>query len=111
MASESKPNLDPNERVIFSAPELLAIRNALQELVSSSQDEGAQVWFQGGLVDGHVQAELRYSNMTRSRVLTMEAACAVNLKDAKDLVEVRAGIVEFIGAMFEEWRSEEHTSE
>lgn len=107
MASESKPTASEGARVIFSAPELLAIRQALQESASAQSDSGAQVWFDGGLVDDHVQVELRFADLERTRVLTMVAASAVDLKDAKDLVAVRAGIVEFIGAMFEEWIQEE----
>lgn len=107
MATQDTPAIDPSQRVIFSAPELLVIRQSLQELVPQRESADAEVWFDGGLVDDRIQAQLRLSNMARTRVLTMEAAVPVDIKNAEEIVEMRAGVVEFIGAMFEEWLEEE----
>lgn len=107
MATQDTPAIDPAQRVIFSAPELLVIRQTMQELVAQRESADEEVWFDGGLVDDHIQVQLRLSNITRTRVLTMEAAVSVDIKNAKEIVELRARVVEFIGAMFEEWLEEE----
>lgn len=107
MAVQNHRSNDASQRVIFSAPELLAVRQALQENLQNYKSEGEEVWFDGGLVEDRVLVELRLSNVDRTRLLVMEAATKVDVNNAKDLLEARAGIVEFIGAMFEEWLEEE----
>lgn len=98
-------------RVIFSAPELLIVRQTLQQLARAQREDSAEVWFDATLIDRHIQAELRYASLDRTCVLTMVAVTDVDIKDAKALLETRATVVEFIGSMFEEWLQEhEHRS-
>lgn len=106
MSQQSNPPVDPQSRVVFSAPELLAIRQAMQASVTHHLADDEQVWFDGSLIDEHIHAELRLANMARTRVLTMEAAIHVDVKDAKDMVEARVDVVEFLAAMFETWLDE-----
>lgn len=109
--TENTPPTNDEARVIFSAPELFAVRQALQQLARAQREDSAEVWFDATLIDEHIEAELRYASMDRTCVLTMHAVTEVDVKDAKSLVETRAAVVEFIGSMFEDWLQEhEHTS-
>lgn len=103
MTNKTPQTNDPKSRVIFSAPELLAVRQALQQTVHSQSQDGAEVWFNATLVDEHIEAELRFADLERTRVLTMHAVTPMNSADAKELLETRVSVVEFIGGMFEEW--------
>lgn len=111
MTNEISPKDDPKARVIFSAPELLAVRRALQQTVQSQSEDGAEVWFNAILVDEHIEAELRFADLDRTRVLTMHAVTPMSKANAKELLEARVCVVEFIGGMFEEWLEQaEHRS-
>lgn len=104
-------NNESKARVIFSAPELLAVRQAFQQTVRAQSDDGAEVWFNATLIDGHIEAELRYADLQRTRVLTMYAVTPMDSADAKELLETRVCVVEFIGGMFEDWLEQsEHRS-
>lgn len=111
MTDKLTEKTDPKSRVIFSAPELLAVRQAFQQTVRGQSDDGAEVWFNATLVDDHIEAELRYADLQRTRVLTMYAVTRMNSADAKELLETRVCVVEFIGGMFEDWLEQsEHRS-
>lgn len=94
---------DAQARVIFSAPELLVVRQTLQHIARAHREDSAEVWFDATLIDEHIEAELRYASLDRTRVLTMQAVTHVDVKDAQALMETRAAVVEFLGVMFEEW--------
>jgi|GEM_PF-6141729 len=109
--TKTPSTVDDQARVIFSAPELLAVRQTLQQVARAHREDSAEVWFDATLIDAHIEAELRYASLDRTRVLTMHAVTSVDVKDAKALMDTRAAIVEFIGSMFEEWIQEnEHRS-
>lgn len=111
MTHSKTPATPDDARVIFSAPELLAVRQALQQIARAHRDDAAEVWFNANLIDEHLEAEVRYASLDRTRVLTMQAVTSVDVKDAKALMETRATLVEFIGSMFEEWiQEQEHRS-
>lgn len=106
MTDSNATNPPETARVIFSAPELLAVRQTLQQIARAHREDAAEVWFDATLIDAHIEAELRYASLDRTRVLTMYAVTSVDVKDAKALMETRAATVEFIGSMFEEWIQE-----
>lgn len=111
MTNEQSQKQETDARVIFSAPELVAVRQALQQVARSQREDADEVWFNATLIDEHIEAELRYADFERTRVLVMHAVTPVNVEDAKVLLDTRVRTVEFIGGMFEEWlQEEEHRS-
>lgn len=91
-------------RVIFSATELVTIREEIRSVFALSLERSdLSVWFDGSLVEDRVHQEIRLSTPDQHLNLRMEAATEVNPKDAEDLINARVHVLELLVAMLEEW--------
>lgn len=94
---------DEERRLIFSAPELLDIRQALEQTVYVVTGRAQSIWFDGYWMDKHIEMELRFHDDEQDKTLTLNAAMEASEKDPEAFLEERALLMEFIGSMFERW--------
>lgn len=104
MAEDSGRENESGARVIFSAAELLSVREGIRDAFAARLKlADLHVFFDGSLIGDRIHAELRLTRADRSLDLFMEAATEIDVKDAEELIEARVDVVEFLVAMLEEW--------
>lgn len=91
------------EREIFSAPELLTIRETFERELATHLDDGERITCHGVLLDERVVLRLELADQRRTRVLKLEAATELETERPEELLEARADAVEFMYQMLEEY--------